>query len=109
MLIVSLSKIGTGLSWMLLCKDIFGGNPRRWSPGFKWFINHLFINFYHKISGHSIKLCLGELDSFKQAILNRLAQPAHPMEAEYFKNIGHPERAQYVIHCQPEFWRVFGF
>jgi hypothetical protein len=56
-----------------------------------------------------MELWLGELDSFKQAILNRLAQPAHPMEAEYFKNIGHPERAQYVIHCQPEFWRVFGF
>jgi hypothetical protein len=109
MLIVSLSKIGTGLSWMLLCKDIFGGNPRRWSPGFKWFINHLFINFYHKISGRSIKLWLGELDSFNQAILNRLAQPAHPMEAKYFDNIGHSERAQYAIHCQPEFWRVFGF
>jgi hypothetical protein len=35
MLIVSLSKIATGLLWTLLCKDIFGGNPRRWSPGFK--------------------------------------------------------------------------
>jgi hypothetical protein len=28
MLIVSFSKIGTGLSWTLLCKDILGGNPR---------------------------------------------------------------------------------
>ncbi len=28
MLIVSLSKIATGLLWTLLCKDIFGGNPR---------------------------------------------------------------------------------
>jgi hypothetical protein len=109
MLIVSLSKIGAGLSWTLLCKDIFGGNPRRWSPGFKWLINHLFINVYHKISGRSMELWLDELDSFKQAILNRLVQLAHPMEAEYFENIGHPERAQYVIHCQPEFWRVFGF
>jgi hypothetical protein len=36
-------------------------------------------------------------------------QPVHPMEAEYFENMGHLERAQYVIHCQPEFWRVFGF
>jgi hypothetical protein len=31
------------------------------------------------------------------------------MEAKYFDNIGYPERAQYVVHCQPEFWRIFGF
>jgi hypothetical protein len=68
MLIDSLSNIVTGLSWTQLCKDVLGGNPRQWSPAFKLFMNNLFINVYHKISGRSMKLWLGELDSFKQTI-----------------------------------------
>jgi hypothetical protein len=108
-LVVCLSKIATGLSWTQLCKDTFGGEPRRWSLGFKWFINHLFVTFYHKISGRSIELWLGDMDNFKHAILDRLAQPAYPFEVEYFEDIGHPERAQYVVNCDPDHWRVFGF
>ncbi len=49
------------------------------------------------------------MESFKQAILNRLAQPAHPIERELFLEEGHPERAQYIIQCPIESWRVFGF
>jgi hypothetical protein len=96
MLVVCLSKIATGLSWTQ-------------SHGFKWFINHLFVTFYHKISGRSIELWLGDMENFKQAILDRLAEPAHPIEADYFDDIGHPERAEYVVQCDPEHWRVFGF
>jgi hypothetical protein len=107
MLNFSLSKIATELSWTQICKDTFGENPRQWSPA--WFINHLFVNIYHKIYGQSIELWLGELDNFKQAILDRLAQPAYQIEAEYFNDIGFPERAQYIINCDPEHRRVFGF
>ena len=52
---------------------------------------------------------LDHIDDFKQAILDRLAQPAHPIEREYFDDIGHPERAQYILQCPAEFWRVYGF
>jgi hypothetical protein len=51
---------------------------------------------------------LDHVEDFKQAILDRLAQPAHPIELEYFDDIGHPERAQFIVHCPAEFWRVFG-
>ena len=109
MLIVCLTRLATGWSWTQLSKDVFGGNPRRWSPLFHWFVDFLFVNFYHKISGRSIEMWLDQLDEFKQAILNRLAQPAHPIEQELFNLDGHPERAQYVLHCDPEHWRIFGF
>ena len=49
------------------------------------------------------------MESFKRLILGRLAQPAHPIERDYFVEEGHPERAQYVIHCPIESWRVYGF
>jgi hypothetical protein len=56
-----------------------------------------------------IEMWLDQLDEFKQAILNRLAQPASPIEQELFNLDGHTERAQYVLHCDPEHWRIFGF
>ena len=59
--------------------------------------------------GHSIELWLGQLDNFKQAILDRLAQSAYPIEEEYFDDFGHPERVQYIMKCDPELWQVFGF
>jgi hypothetical protein len=108
-LIVCLAKIGTGIPWTHLIPDNFGGDVWRWSAGFRWFINHLFIHFYHKISGHSIEMWLDHIDDFKQAILDSLTQPAHSIEQEYFDDIGHPERAQLLVHCPAEFWRVFSF
>jgi hypothetical protein len=44
------------------------------------------------------------MDSFKHAILDRLAQLAYPFEVEYFEDIGHPERAHYVMNCDPDHW-----
>jgi hypothetical protein len=78
-LIVCLAKIATGIPWTRLIPDNFGGDVRRWSWGFRWFINHLFVTFYHKISGRSIEIWLDHIYEFKQAILDHLAQPAHPV------------------------------
>ena len=52
---------------------------------------------------------LGQMENFKWVILECLAQPAHPIEKERFDADGHPERAQYVVHCPLESWRVYGF
>jgi hypothetical protein len=46
---------------------------------------------------------LGQMEHFKHAILDRLAQPAHPIERDYFVEEGHPERAQ-----DNESWRIMG-
>ncbi len=34
----------------------------------------LFINSFHKISGHSVEILLPELDNFKQMIIDCLAK-----------------------------------
>jgi hypothetical protein len=108
-LIVCLAKVATGDTWTRLIPGYFGGDVRRWSKGFRWFVDHLFTTFYHKISGESIELWLGQIEVFKQAILNHLTQPAHPIERDLFVEEGHPERAQYIIQCPIESWRVYGF
>ncbi len=108
-LLVCLAKIATGIPWTHLIQDNFGGDVRWWSAGFRWFINRLFIHYCHKIPDHSIKIWLNHIDDFKQAILDHLVQPAHPIEQEYFHVIGHPERAQHLVQYPLDFWRAYGF
>ncbi len=103
-LIICLAKIATGDPWIRLTPGYFGGDVRLWSFAFRWFITHLFVNFFHKISGRSIEIWLLELDNFKQMIIDHLAKPAHFIEMEYYA----PN--QYVIQLDSvDDWRVFGF
>jgi len=82
-LLVSLARIATGDPWIRLIKGYFGGEPRRWSYAFKWFVNHLFTLFFNKISGHSIEMWLPEMQHFKQLIVDRLRKPAHFRELQF--------------------------
>ena len=106
LLIVCLTRIATGDPWTRLIPSHFGGDARRWSIAFRWFINHLLVIFYHKISGGSIAGWIDQIQDFKKAILDRLAKPAHPFELEFDDQLANP---QYVIQCPIESWRVFGF
>jgi hypothetical protein len=106
LLIVCLARIATGDPWTRLIPSHFEGDARRWSSAFRWFLNHIFVNFNHKISGQSIEGWIGSIQDFKKAILDRLAKPAHPIKLDFDDDLAHP---QYVIQCPIECWRVFGF
>ena len=106
LLIVCLARIATGDPWTRLIPSHFGGDARRWSFAFRWFINHIFVHFYHKISGQSIAGWIDQIQEFKKAILDRLAKPAHPIELDFDDELANP---QYVVQCPIECWRVFGF
>jgi hypothetical protein len=84
----------------------FGGEVRSWSFPFHWFADHLFVTFFHKISGWSIEGWIGHMDVFNRLILGCLAKPAHPFEVEFDNQLAHP---QYIIECPIDSWRVFGF
>jgi hypothetical protein len=105
-LIICLSRLATGDPWTRLIPSHFGGDPRRWSVAFCWFIDHLFVSFYHKISGQSIEGWIDQIYEFKKSILGRLAKPAHPFEVEFNNELAQP---QYIIECPIDSWRVFGF
>jgi hypothetical protein len=91
--------------------DKAGGDVRHWSFGFRWFFNHLYTLFYHKISGRSIELWLPELPSFNQIIIDHLAQPAHPIKIDDYYDLGEQGPArQYIIHIDSvNDWCVSGF
>jgi hypothetical protein len=94
------------MPWTYFIEYKFGGDPRHWSAGYIWFINHLYFHFYHKISGNSIAQWQHMLPDFRTAILNRLGKPAHQMEVEFNDQLARPE---FIIEAPFVSWRIFGF
>ncbi len=110
-LLVSLAKITTGDPWTRLIDGFFGGDPRRWTYAFQWFVNHLYTVFYHKISGRSMEMWPPQVNSYKQLIIDHLRQPAHPREMDYYYDMGERLPANhYIIDvAHVDDWRVIGF
>lgn len=67
-LIMSLTRIHTAESWVSLADGKFGGDARRSSEMFEWFIDYLFETFYNAITGSSIDMWVNEIDDFRCAI-----------------------------------------
>ena len=55
-LIVCLERISTRNPWHYLIPRNFGGRLARWSGAFEWFINFIYVRFYHNISGKSMSM-----------------------------------------------------
>ncbi len=109
LLIICLARFATGDPWTWLIPGNFGGEVRQRSSTFRWFIEHIFLTFYHKSSGRWIQSWIHEI-AFKQAILDHLAQPAHPIGVEDFKEEGiDVDVEEFIIQCPLESWHVFGF
>jgi hypothetical protein len=85
-----LARIATGDPWTRLndgffCVEIHGvGHQRRWTYAFRWFVNHFFVLFHHKNSGRLMEIWLPNINYFKQMIVDRLWQPAHQREMDYY-------------------------
>ena len=50
--ILSLTKLAYGLTWVLMGKTFFGGNPDYFEAAFHWFINHVFVTFLTRLVGN---------------------------------------------------------
>ena len=54
----------------------FGGDPRRFTYSIRLITDHLYTNFYHKVSGDSMRMWLPHIDSFRYAIWAHLQNVA---------------------------------
>jgi hypothetical protein len=71
-LIVFLYEIRHGHTYTHMAKYVFGGDPRRLSDMIRVMTEHLYFNFYHKISGNSMSMWCTEsnITRFRRAIWN---------------------------------------
>ena len=68
-LLMCLTYIRTGHDWVVLAEaKYFGGDARRCSEMFDWFIAFLFHEFYNAITGHSMDIWVPYLEEFRKGI-----------------------------------------
>jgi hypothetical protein len=79
-LIILLVKISLGLTFITMV--FFCGDPREYSSVFHWFVNHIFITFYNKISGCSLEMWIDQVDKFHHIICDGISHPPTQMELE---------------------------
>ena len=67
--LLCLTKLAHGLNWVIMGKVIFGGNPDYFGGTFHWFIDHVFVTFFNKISGKSfLYYWADQVDNFRSII-----------------------------------------
>ena len=49
-LLISLTRFAHGFTWNHMAQHVFGGNPDFLMYAYEWFVDHLYVNFYHKIN-----------------------------------------------------------
>ena len=57
-----------------MAEHTFGGDPRLFTHYIRAILRHLYSNFYHKISGDSLRMWVQQIDQFRDAIWNKIQQ-----------------------------------
>ena len=66
----------SGPTKLQLSQNYFGGDPRRFTYSIRLVTKHIYTNFYHKISGDSMRMWIHQIPEFQYAIWNKLRQGA---------------------------------
>jgi len=106
-LIFCLTRIALGLDFTELVASKFGGSSTRWSEAFKWFIEHLYFTFYHRITGNSMMLWIEKIDEFRRVICYKVN--AEPVEIHGTDANGNGFVRWVYANCDPATFRIFGF
>ena len=87
----------------------FGGDPRRITYSIRAITNHLYKNFYHKVSGDSMRMWLPFILNFRHAICHKLQSGVTSEEISFDEQLEeNPER--YIFLDIPlDTFRIFGF
>jgi hypothetical protein len=105
-LLVALTRIATGDAFYDFIPSKFGGDGAKWSDAFKWFINHIFLTFYHKITGNSMLQWIDHIEYFRTVIANKVATV--PVSIRRIVNGVETVLTYYVVVDIATF-RIFGF
>jgi hypothetical protein len=105
-LLVCLTCIATGDAFYDFIPAKFGGSTPKWSIAFKWFIDHVFITFYHKITGNSMLQWTGHIDSFQSVIAKKVAE----VPVSVWRRVNGIETIlTYAVTCDVATFHIFGF
>lgn len=95
--------IRTATPFTRAANHIFGGDPRRFTLYIRAMVNHLYLNFYHKISGDSMVQWLPYINQFRRAIHDKL------MAGLIEERRGDGSTINWEIYYPFETFRIFGW
>ena len=106
MFLVVMVFLATGEYTYSFVPDFFGGDPRPWGRFIEEFFKHLYITFYHRISGISLQAFTDRLPVYQQAIWERITNFATVGECRIDAGIANIRVSHYSMPVQ--FQRVVG-
>jgi hypothetical protein len=86
-----------------MADTIFGGDPRKFTFYIRAILDHIYNNFYHKISGDSMSQWTDDIDDFCHAIHNKLL--------DGIVRETHPDGTviDFEVYIPYETFRIFGW
>ena len=100
-----LVKMATGLDTSKLCHLFFGGAPRRWSSGYKWFLTTLYEKYYPRVLGmEGLVRETSNFGYYAQKICNRFNQ-----ERFYINNNTYEREDIESTTLPPHLFNIFSF
>ncbi len=107
--LIYLYRVMRGSPFTDMSRLVFGGNPRRFSDMFNVMNDHLYFNFYHKISGMSMNMWLPhQVHQFRHVIYDRLMD-GYIAETRTDENGDVEEEAIHMMDFDFDSFRIFGF
>lgn len=102
-LVTFLYWLRKGSSFIEMSSLVFGGDARDFSHMMRLIVHHLYVTFYHKISGDSLRMWTDYIDDFRLAIYNRLTSNPRWWEMAVFPDM------HAIMDLSYECFRIFGF
>ena len=87
----------------------FGGDPRRFSHSIRLVMDHVYNNFYNKISGDSMRAWLPQVEEFRRAIWEKLRSGVTREEVLTEEALGESSERYVFLDIPFESFRIFSF
>ena len=96
-----------GETKLRLSRNYFGGDPRRFTYSIRIMTNHIYDNFYHKISGDSLRQWVPDITGFRFDIWHKVTNGIS-VEQSRSESSNNPTR-YITLQIPYESFRIFGF
>ena len=98
-----------GETKLRMSRNYFGGDPRRFTYSIRIMTRHIYNNFYHKISGDSMRIWMPQIKNFRLAIWLKLNEGYSVEERYDTTDILRTIRTIVLLSIPFESFRIFGF
>lgn len=106
-MIVCLARYKTGSNWQHMIGTVFGGDVTRWIDAWRWFVEHLFFTFYHRICGHSLSFWKPHIPAFRRAFASYVREAPCQEERDMDEDMTKHPTNDFSVDVDEDLWRIW--